>query len=223
MAWLRAGADASLVVIVRCLCRIAGLSVRERWQRIPVFWKLKPLAVAAVAAAVWFPQPMATEAVSRSVALQLPQVAERPLWSARVERFAHRVSSAFSINYDVAQEFAPWILEGATRHELDPDLLASLVFIESTFRKNARSYVGAIGPAQVRADYWSGFCGQAIRTDPEQNVYCGAQILAHLRDQCGNNECALRAYNVGPYSSRHSAGQRYVRKIDRHVEKLAAL
>ena len=40
-------------------------------------------------------------------------------------------------------------------------LLASLVLIESSFRKDAVSHVGAIGPAQVRPEMWSSFCGSS--------------------------------------------------------------
>ena len=62
-------------------------------------------------------------------------------------------------------------------------------------------------------------CGQAEDLhDPEQNVYCGAQVLSHLLERCsGDITCALSAYNVGPYASRAAAANRYIKKIDRYL------
>ena len=123
-----------------------------------------------------------------------------------------KIHRAFGVSAPVALEFSGWILEGANRQDLPPELLASLVFAESTFRKAAQSPMGAIGPAQVRSDYWQSFCGGNLN-DPEQNIYCGAQILGRFRDTCGDvsgvpgyghfsasvrdHFCALKSYNVG--------------------------
>ena len=102
-----------------------------------------------------------------------------------------------------------------------PELLASLVVTESSFRKSVRSNVGAVGPTQVRPDYWGNFCGASDLTDPEQNVYCGAQVLSHLLERCdGDQACALAAYNVGPYAKREAAARRYLNKIDRYLTTL---
>jgi hypothetical protein len=137
------------------------------------------------------------------------------------ELFAEKLVAGFGLKHLVAVEFADWILEAAARQQLEPELVASLVFAESSFRKNARSHVGAVGPAQVRPNYWSEFCGAVDLHDPEQNIYCGAQILGFLLDRCnGNQACALSAYNIGMNSKRFAAGLRYVDKIDRHMATL---
>lgn len=75
-------------------------------------------------------------------------------WNSEVSEFGTKVSQAFGVRPSTATEFAGWILEASTRQELEPELLASLVLTESSFRKNVRSHVGAIGPAQVRPEYW---------------------------------------------------------------------
>ena len=154
-----------------------------------------------------------------SVAFATPAHGGRLIRQAEVAHFGNRVSSALGVRNDVAHEFADWILEAAERQHLAPELLASLVVTESSFRKSVRSNVGAIGPTQVRPDYWGDFCGQAEDLhDPEQNVYCGAQVLSHLLERCsGEIDCALAAYNVGPYASRAAAASRYVKKIDRYL------
>ena len=152
------------------------------------------------------------------VAMAKPAATARLIRQTEVARFGSRVSNAFGINNNVATEFADWILEASERQQIEPELLASLVVTESSFRKSVRSNVGAVGPAQVRPDYWSDFCGTSDLLDPEQNVYCGAQILSHLMERCeGDQACALAAYNVGPYAKRAGAAKRYVKKIDRYL------
>ena len=157
------------------------------------------------------------------IAFATPAATGRLIRQAEVAQFGNRVSSAFGINDSVATEFADWILEASERQRLAPELLASLVVTESSFRKKVRSHVGAIGPAQVRPDYWGEFCGAVAELDdPETNVYCGAQVLSHMLERCeGNLDCALAAYNVGPYArTRNDAANRYVEKIDHYLTTL---
>ena len=159
-------------------------------------------------------------------ALALPALDAHEPWQSEVEEFGELVSSALGVREHVAEKYSGWILEAATRQDFDPQLIASLVHTESSFRSNVRSHVGAVGPAQVWPDYWSRFCGTADLTDPEQNIYCGAQVLAYYRDRCGDEVCALEAYNIGLYSKRRSAARRYVTKVDRYrtaMSNVAAL
>ena len=160
------------------------------------------------------------------VPLALPASdAGQPLWADRRAAFAGRLQRGYDLDENTAAEFAGWILEAGTRQRLAPELLASLVMAESSFRKDARSHVGAVGPAQVRVDLWRGFCDGHLE-DPEENLYCGAQILAHYHDLCARysaaddqQACALRSYNLG-FGNRNSAdflgaAARYLAKIDR--------
>lgn len=155
----------------------------------------------------------------------------KPHWGEETAAFAARLVRGYGLRPQVAAEFAGWILEASVRQRLQPELVASLVMAESSFRKHVRSASGASGPAQVRADLWHGFCGGDL-SDPEQNVYCGAQILRHYRDMCGRTvgaeaaeACALRSYNLG-YGNRDNAyflgaAARYLAKIDRYRAPLA--
>ena len=143
-------------------------------------------------------------------------------WSHEVDAFANRVEHVFGVRSEVAEEFSPWILEASTRQDLNPELIASVVFTESSFRKHVTSHIGAIGPAQVRP-YWKDFCGSVSLANPDENIYCGAQILSHFKQDCGADTCALAAYNVGPRHTDHEEfgepGRRYVNKIDRHLAR----
>ena len=156
-----------------------------------------------------------------TIAFALPATqSESMSWQTEVDAFGHKVSQAFGVHRQTATEFAGWILEASERQDLDPELLASLVLTESSFRKNAVSHVGAIGPAQVRPDYWSGFCGSNNLHEPAENIYCGAQVLSHLQERCGDEVCAVKAYNVGIHSGEHDAAARYASKIDRYRVQL---
>jgi len=157
----------------------------------------------------------------KAVAIPPVSAVARSPWHEEVHRFALRLEEAFNLDTPVADDFSGWILEASKRHEVSPELLAAVIFTESSFRTNVVSHAGAIGPAQVQP-FWQPFCGAQSLEDPAENIYCGAQILAYLRDVCGNERCALAAYNVGLRNHRESeehqeAGLRYVRKVERYM------
>jgi len=152
-------------------------------------------------------------------------MASSTTWNDERDEFASKLHRGFGIRYETAAEFSSWILEASKRQRLSPELIASLVLTESSFRKDVTSSVGAIGPAQIRIEFWQRFCGTADLADPEENIYCGAQILAHYQEMCGSENCALKSYNLG-FRNRNRqdfarAGERYLRKIDRHREALS--
>ena len=198
--------------------------MRELWGQLSIIIKLQAGCAVVLLAAAVAVSNMAAHEGYRRIAFAIPAATHaRQPWSQQVDAFGTRVSQAFGVGPHTAREFASWILEASARQDLDPELLASLVHTESTFRKQARSHVGAIGPAQVRPEMWSQFCGSSNLLDPAENIYCGAQVLSHLKDRCGDELCALKAYNIGLYSDRIQAAWRYVAKIDRARAQLRSL
>jgi soluble lytic murein transglycosylase-like protein len=141
-----------------------------------------------------------------------------------VTTFAARLEDVFGIDGERAVDFADWILEASARQQLPPELIAGLIYTESSFRKRVRSWAGAVGPAQVKPRFWREFCGGADLSDPEHNVHCGAQVLAHYMQQCGEFDCALRLYNVGPRNLRdpyyHKRSGHYLAKVEGHRSRL---
>lgn len=204
----------------------ARYSMSARWTAVP--GSLRVIAyshfalIAVLAATAQVVSFNGTNQGYERIAFALPAVEHTNVpWHSEVDAFGHKVSQAFGVRRNTATEFAGWILEASERQGLEPELLASLVLTESSFRKNVVSHVGAIGPAQVRPEYWSGFCGSTDLVDPAENIYCGAQVLSHLMDRCGDDTvCALTAYNIGPYSDEEQAGRRYVSKVGRYRETL---
>lgn len=206
-----------ITLVVRQL--LAGAWARLRpGTAVSLVW-LPLLVVPFAMSAQWVMTSLAQppEQVVKPVAI--PELELRRPFDA-VEAFGVRLEQVFGLHQQRARLFADWILEASTRHDLEPEVLASLIYTESSFRKQVSSWAGAIGPAQVKPHYWRDFCGGMDLTDPEDNIYCGAQVLAHYRDQCGELECALRLYNVGPGNLRlpqyQKASSRYLVRIESH-------
>jgi peptidoglycan lytic transglycosylase len=93
----------------------------------------------------------------------------------------------------------------AENYDLDPALVAAVIYQESKFQADARSESGAVGLMQLLPETAKGI---ATRTggsrfqvsdllDPEINIRYGCWYLRHLLDKYGSLEKALAAYNGG--------------------------
>jgi len=93
----------------------------------------------------------------------------------------------------------------ARNYDLDPSLLAAVIYTESRFDANARSDAGAIGLMQLLPDTARGI---AVRTGgdgfvvsdlyvPELNVRYGAWYLRNLLNRYKDERTALAAYHAG--------------------------
>ena len=93
----------------------------------------------------------------------------------------------------------------AKNYDLDPALLAAVIYTESRFDAQARSNAGAIGLMQLLPDTARGI---AVRTGgnrfvvddlyvPELNVRYGAWYLRNLLNRYGDERTALAAYHAG--------------------------
>ena len=94
----------------------------------------------------------------------------------------------------------------ARNYELDPALLAAVIYAESRFDPDVESAAGAVGLMQLLPDTAKGI---ALRTggakfvlsdlrDPEINVRYGSWYLDHLRDRYDSDtRLALAAYHAG--------------------------
>jgi soluble lytic murein transglycosylase len=107
------------------------------------------------------------------------------------------------LRYPLAYET---IIRGHARnYDLDPALLAAVIYQESKFEVDARSDAGAVGLMQLRPETAKGIAartgGVRFRVDdlldPEINVRYGSWYLRHLLNKYGTEEQALTAYNGG--------------------------
>ena len=93
----------------------------------------------------------------------------------------------------------------AHNYDLDPALLAAVIYQESKFKADARSKSGAIGLMQLLPDTAKGIAlhtgGSRFRVEdlynPELNVRYGAWYLQHLMQKYLDERTALAAYNAG--------------------------
>lgn len=97
------------------------------------------------------------------------------------------------------------IRSSAIKNDLEPELLAALIFVESSFRPNVVSSANACGLTQV-VPRWTGgpetkgikYTCQQLK-DPETSIKVGAQILSYnIRVYGkGNEDKGLCVYNAG--------------------------
>jgi soluble lytic murein transglycosylase len=93
----------------------------------------------------------------------------------------------------------------ARNYDLDPALLAAVIYQESKFDARAKSPSGAIGLMQLLPSTAQGIAtntgGTRFRTEdlwnPEINVRYGAFYLRRLLNKYGDEQAALAAYNAG--------------------------
>ena len=93
----------------------------------------------------------------------------------------------------------------AGNYDLDPALLAAVIYQESKFKADAKSSSGAIGLMQLLPDTAKGIAlhtgGSRFEVsdlyDPEINVRYGSWYLRHLLRKYHDERTALAAYNAG--------------------------
>ena len=118
------------------------------------------------------------------------------------------VSTAVGTKSALPPAAQPWlsaIRDAATRHGVDPDLLTSLVWTESSFQPDAVSPVGAVGLGQLMPS-----TAKSLGVDPKdplQNLDGSARMLAGLITEFGRVDHALAAYNVGPNGLRRGLAE----------------
>jgi soluble lytic murein transglycosylase-like protein len=112
------------------------------------------------------------------------------------------------------------IEQAASRHNVDANLVRSVIKVESNFNPNAVSRKGAMGLMQLMPQ-----TARQLRVrnpfDPEQNVDAGVRHLKQLMESFGGDvKLTLAAYNAGAGAVNRSAGiphyaetRNYVRRI----------
>ena len=101
--------------------------------------------------------------------------------------------------------YSEYVRVHSREHDLDPSLVAAVIYQESKFRSDAKSSSGAIGLMQITPDTARGIAirthGSAFHTndlyDPEINIRYGAWYLKNLFQKYGSEELVLAAYNAG--------------------------
>jgi soluble lytic murein transglycosylase len=101
--------------------------------------------------------------------------------------------------------YSEYVRIHAKRHNLDPALVAAVIYQESRWRANAKSPSGAIGLMQLTPETARGIAirthGSAFHTqdlyNPEINIRYGSWYLDNLFKKYGSERLVLAAYNAG--------------------------
>jgi hypothetical protein len=94
--------------------------------------------------------------------------------------------------------FANFISESARAHGVAPELVASVIAVESNFNPNAVSWRSARGLMQLIPETAARF-GVTKVFDPQQNIEAGTKYLKELLVRYkGDLALTLAAYNAGP-------------------------
>lgn len=101
--------------------------------------------------------------------------------------------------------YTEYVRVHAHQHNLDPALLAAVIYQESKFNPDAKSSSGAIGLMQLTPETARGIAirtrGSAFHTqdlyNPEINIRYGSWYLDNLFQKYGDEREVLAAYNAG--------------------------
>ncbi len=156
------------------------------------------------------------------------------------ETIGTQMAAALGIRWlpPVLDRWKPLILAAATRHNVDPDVLAIMMLVESSGDPDAKSPSGAMGLLQImpktgesiaKERNIANFAPEKL-ADPETNLDFGAWYLARQVDTFGKDkdpsqkvELAAAAYNGGPPSVReYLAGTKPLSDETTHYKTLVA-
>ena len=100
--------------------------------------------------------------------------------------------------------YADLIDEYAAKNGIEPELVAAVIYCESSFDPKAVSHAGAVGLMQLMPDTFDwlsrlmedDFIGGEI-DDVETNISCGCYYLGWMQRKFGSEQAAITGYNAG--------------------------
>jgi soluble lytic murein transglycosylase-like protein len=102
------------------------------------------------------------------------------------------------VNHALARRIAAAVQRECMLSGQDPNLVLSVISVESDFNPRAVSPVGAMGLMQVMP-LWKKVLEVEDLSHPETSIHAGVQILVHYQQLYDNDlDLTLTAYNRGP-------------------------
>jgi len=163
-----------------------------------------------------FPNSSGISTSSTSTVQSRP--AEQPGVVGNVVSFANtfraRAFSSGNVDLDAIFDAA------GQKYDISPDLLKAVAKVESNFRADATSKVGAMGIMQLMPGT-AKYLGVTDAYDPEQSIMGGAKYLKEQLDRFdGDVKLALAAYNAGWPAVKKHGGIPPFRETQAYVPKV---
>lgn len=106
------------------------------------------------------------------------------------------------VGEDAVMDYHGWIWAKGTFHNVEPAIIASVMYQESRGDPGARGAAGEVGLMQIKPSTAldrGGLLDPEMLPDPGVNIGAGTQYLRYLLDRYrGNIAASLAAYNAGP-------------------------
>lgn len=123
-----------------------------------------------------------------------------------------------------AYAYRSTIADAAARYNINPAILAGVLYVESSFNPRAVGSVGEVGMAQFKQIALDDIVlnhGFELATkvdelyDPTKAIYAAAALLDLNRQRSGSMYASIRAYNVGIGAAQRNtdAGASYLAKV----------
>jgi len=103
-----------------------------------------------------------------------------------------------NVGAELAREVASLVSQYSKKRNLDPDIVLSLIDVESKFNPEATSRVGAVGLMQLMPHWIKIRDIDGDLRDPAVNVRHGTGVFANYLNMYGDLETAIAVYNRGP-------------------------
>lgn len=167
----------------------------------------------------WKPVPSAKVGAARSAAAEVNRMLNRDgNDGANADSEFLRSDNTFS-----EKDIDDAIEKAAARHNVDPNLVRSVIKVESNFNPNAVSNKGAMGLMQLMPRTANGL-SVSNPFDPQQNVDAGVRHLKQLLNANGGDvRLSLAAYNAGQGAVRRSRGVPHYAETQNYVKRITDL
>lgn len=106
--------------------------------------------------------------------------------------------------------FSKQIVKSSKENDLSPFVLASMIWVESRFQKDAVSHVGACGLTQVLSKYSKYTCQDLQK--PSISITEGSKLLSFWYKREKNIQKALECYNSGYHCNSPTYSNLIIRK-----------
>jgi len=124
---------------------------------------------------------------------------------------------------DKAKIYQKPIISAAKRYKVDPDLIRSVIAIESCYNRKAVSHAGAQGLMQLMPDTADRF-GVKDSFNSSQNIHAGTKYLRFLQLRYkGDLSKVLAAYNAGEGRVDHFQGVPPYKETRDYVKNVTAV